>query len=287
MTFTPRDLVKFGLTAALLGSTSLAACSGPADDGTVSDEAATQEEGAETDSMQTAEETSPYAGEAGGEGGSAAYAGEGEGGEGEGGEGGAASMDTLPVEKRLAFMRGHVEAGLALYRAGAPEEASKHLMHPVSETHAAEREGLDDMGFKGDLFVEISEALEEGTASSEIEGKLGEAEDNLAMLADEAGGATPDILNFLLDTTIEEYRIGVSDGEIVNAGEYADAFGFVKVASDYASDLESEAGEAVRAELETLQGLWPDAPLADSTPAPVDEVAAQVSRVQLELSAVR
>ena len=51
-------------------------------------------------------------------------------GEGEGGEGGSANMETLPIENRLAFMRGHVEAGLALYRAGAPEEAGKHLLHP-------------------------------------------------------------------------------------------------------------------------------------------------------------
>ena len=32
--------------------------------------------------------------------------------------------EALPVEKRVAFMSGHVEAGLALYRAGAPEQAS-------------------------------------------------------------------------------------------------------------------------------------------------------------------
>ncbi|WP_300377429.1 hypothetical protein [Henriciella sp.] len=281
MTFTPRDLVKFGLTAALLGTTSLAACGAPEDGEAGGEGAATTEQAAQT------EETSAYAGEGEGEGGSASFAGEGEGGEGEGGEGGAASMDTLPVENRLAFMRGHVEAGLALYRAGAPEQAAPHLMHPVSETHAAERQGLDELGFKGDLFVGISEALENGTESSEIEGELGEAEDNLAMLADKAGGSTPDILNFLLDTTLAEYRIGVVDGEISNAAEYADAFGFVKVASDYAGDLEGDAGEAVREELQALQALWPEAPLASSTPAPVDEVAAQISRVQLELSAVR
>ncbi|MEQ9317360.1 MAG: hypothetical protein RLN72_16030, partial [Henriciella sp.] len=68
---------------------------------------------------------------------------------------------------------------------------------------------------------------------------------------------------------------------------YADAFGFVTVASDYAADLEGAEGEAVRAELQKLIALWPEAPLADSIPAPVDQVAAQVSRVQLELSAIR
>ncbi|WP_300391618.1 hypothetical protein [Henriciella sp.] len=278
MTFTPRNFVRLGLTAALLGSTSLAACGG---------EAGETGEGAEAEVAGEAGEASQVSAPSG-EGGEGAYAGEaGEGGEGEGGEGGAHTMETLPIENRLAFMRGHVAAGLALYRAGAPEQAAKHLLHPVSETHAQEREGLDELGFNGELFVEISDELEAGTASDDIEDKLAQAEENLAMLADEAGGSDKDILNFLLDTTLEEYRVGVTDGEIVNAGEYADAFGFIKVASDYASGLEGEAGEAVREELEVLAAMWADAPLADSSPAPVDQVASQVSRVQLELSAIR
>lgn len=49
---------------------------------------------------------------------------------------GHAAMETLPVQFRVAFMSGHVEAGLALYRAGAPDQAARHLLHPVSETHA-------------------------------------------------------------------------------------------------------------------------------------------------------
>ncbi len=34
------------------------------------------------------------------------------------------AMERLTVEKRIAFMSGHVEAGLALYRAGKPEQAA-------------------------------------------------------------------------------------------------------------------------------------------------------------------
>lgn len=263
MTFNSRDLMRFGLTAALLSSTSLAACGG---------------EAGQTDETPSAPAVMGEAGE------SASYAGEGEGGEG---ESGAHAPETLPIQNRLAFMRGHVEAGLALYRAGAPEQAAKHLLHPVSETHAAEREGLDDLGFNGDLFVEISDALESGTESAAIEDKLVAAEENLEMLADNVGGSSKDILNFLLDTTLAEYRVGVVDGEIANAGEYQDAYGFVKVAEDYAGDLDGDAGDAVRSELEALRRMWPDAPLADSLPRPVDDIASQISRVQLELSGVR
>ncbi|MEM5515660.1 hypothetical protein WNY37_01790 [Henriciella sp. AS95] len=276
MSFTPRNLVRFGLAAALLGSTSLAACGGEAGEGEAGE--------GEAAAVGEAGEATSYSGE-GGEG--ASYAGEGEGGEGEGGEGGANSPAEMPIQNRLAFMRGHVEAGLALYRAGAPEQAARHLLHPVSETHAAEREGLDELGFNGPLFESISAALDSGTESSEIEADLAAAEENLAMLADEVGGNPKDIINFLMDTTLAEYRVGVVDVEIVNAGEYQDAYGFVTVAEDYAADLEGDAGDAVRTELAVLKAIWPSAPLADSTPAPVDQVAAQVSRVQLELSAIR
>ncbi|MGB3626370.1 MAG: hypothetical protein WA989_11090, partial [Henriciella sp.] len=210
MSFTPRNLVRLGLTAALLSTTSLAACGGEGGE-------AGEGEGGEAAFVGQSGESAAYAGEGG----------EGEGGEGEGGEAGAHSPETMPIQNRLAFMRGHVEAGLALYRADAPEQAAKHLLHPVSETHAAEREGLDDLGFDGELFVSISDALGAGTESAEIEDDLESAEENLTMLADTVGGPSKDILNFLLDTTLEEYRVGVSGGEIVNAGEYADAFGFV------------------------------------------------------------
>lgn len=269
MTFTPRDLFRLGLTAALLSSTSLAACGGEGGE-------ASGGEGGESAVHGEAGESASMAGEGG----------EGEGGEG--GEAGAHGPETMPIQNRLAFMRGHVEAGLALYRAGAPDQAARHLLHPVSETHAAEREGLDELGFNGDLFVSISNALEAGTASSEIESDLAAAEDNLSMLADEVGGSDKEIINFLMDTTLAEYRVGVSsDGEIVNAGEFQDAYGFVTVAEDYAADLPGAEGDAVRAELSKLKALWTGAPLADSTPAPVDAVAAQVSRVELELSAIR
>ena len=281
MTFTPKDLMRFGLTAALLSTTSLAACGGEGGEAAgESGEAAIVGEAGEAAAPAGESGESAVASTAG-------ESGEGEGGEGEGGESGAHSPGTLPIQDRLAFMRGHVEAGLALYRAGAPDQAARHLLHPVSETHAAEREGLDELGFKGDLFVQSSEALEAGTASDDIEGQLSEAEENLEMLSAEVGGDPVQIIGFLMDTTVDEYGIGVVDGEIVNAGEYQDAFGFVTVASFYARDLEGEAGEAVRAELTRLLDLWPEAPLASSTPAPVSEVAAQVARVQLELSGVR
>jgi hypothetical protein len=89
------------------------------------------------------------------------------------------SMKILSLEKRVAFMSGHVEAGLALYRAGKPEQAAGHLLHPVSETHQAERSGIDALGFTPNVFKSVSKALDEGRPASEIEPMLTEAEENI------------------------------------------------------------------------------------------------------------
>ncbi|ADM10742.1 Uncharacterized conserved secreted protein [Parvularcula bermudensis HTCC2503] len=250
-----------GLGTALLG-TSLVACGGDHGEAGESGEAA----------MTAAEP----AGEMG----------EGEGGEGEGGEGSQASggMDTLPVPKRLAFMSGHVEAGLALYRAGEPQLAAPHLLHPVSETHQAERAGLDALGFTPDVFAQVSTALEEGRPAEEIEPLLTAAEQNLADMAAAAGGQPAEIIRYLMDVMVEEYTVAVTDGQVTDPREYQDAYGFAVVAMDRAEDLDDAHRQDVKDELSTLIGYWPEgAPMAPAEPSPVGQIAAQASRVVLAL----
>ncbi len=108
-------------------------------------------------------------------------------------------VGALPIELRLVFMAGHVEAGLALYRAGESEAAAPHLLHPVSETHADERAGLDAIGFDPAPFEAVSAALEEGRPASEIEPQLQAAEANLAAMREAAGGDPAAQIRFLLD----------------------------------------------------------------------------------------
>jgi hypothetical protein len=266
MTYTPKRWIGLGLGAALLGTTGLVACGGPGGEA--------GEAGAPAASV-----SSPQASPAG------------EGGEG-GGEGGAmaghADMATLPVDKRIAFMSGHVEAGLALYRAGAPDQAARHLLHPVSETHAAERAGIDALGFDAAIFEKVSAELEAGKSAEEIAPQLDAAEANIKLLQENANADPVGQIDFLMDTCIEEYKVGVANGVIDNAGEYQDAYGFSVVARDIAKRLGTPESEPLVMELELLVRMWPaTGPLADSTPAPVSEIAAQVSRVKLELSDLR
>jgi len=247
-----------GLATALVG-TSLAGCSGEAGEG----------EGGE-----------------GGESAIAGEAGEGEGGEGEGGEGegGEDAIGALPLPQRVAFMSGHVEAGLALYRAGDSAAAAPHLLHPVSETHAAERAGLDELGFDAAPFEAVSAALEGGQSAEEVEPQLAAAESNLDAVRSKAGGDPAELIRFLMDTTVEEYTIAVNDGVVTDPGEYQDAWGFVVVARDLAADLETPQADQMRADLETLLGLWPEAaPIPPEDPAPVGQVSALASRVLLAL----
>jgi len=235
------------------------------------------------------------AGEGGGEGGEggeraqtapageAGEGGEGEGGEGEGGESGS-DIGALPLPQRLAFMSGHVAAGLALYRAGEAEAAAPHLMHPVSEGYEAERAGLDKLGFEPDTFRNVSNALEQGRPASEIEPQLEAAEANLSAMRKEAGGDPAASIRFLMDTAVAEYSAALTDGKVTDAAEYQDAWGFVTIARELASELEGSSSQKVAATLDEMLGLWPeDAPLPPANPAPAGQVSALASRVLLAL----
>ncbi len=215
----------------------------------------------------------------------AAPAGEaGESGEGEGESAGGHSMTSLPVEKRVAFMSGHVKAGLSLFRAGAPDQAAKHLLHPVSETHEAERAGIDALGFDQEIFLQVSQALEDGRPAAEIEPQLAAAEANMVLMQTNAGGDPVDIISYLMDTVFDEYRVGVTDGVIADPGEYQDAYGFTVVALEIANRIEGKDTARLIRELDALLALWPESgPLADSTPTSVSALVAQTSKVHIAL----
>lgn len=267
MKTTLKTWTGLGLATALVGA-GLAGCAGE-----------NGEQGGEAGSSAAAGEagSSGEGGEAaGGEGGETAG---GEGGEGEGGE-----AAVLPVEQRLAFMAGHTEAGIALYRAGETEAAAPHLSHPVDETHADERAGLEALGFQPDVFKAVSKALADGKPASEIEPQLKAAQTNLAAMRTKAGGDAAAIVSYLMGVAREEYGAAVKDGKVADAREYQDAWGFVTVARQTADRIEGAQGENVRKELDTMLKLWPGkAPVPPASPAPAGQVSALASRVELAL----
>lgn len=287
-----KRLTGLGLSVALAGTTALAGCSsgengengehGEGSDQVVAEQTLNGESGEGESGEGESGEGENGEGESGeGESGEG-ESGEGESGEGEGGEDGH-SMDALPVEKRLAFMSGHVKAGIALYRAGEPAMGAPHLLHPVSETHQAERAGLDALGFDASIFEAVSAALDAGKPAAEIEPQLSAAEANLEAVAAKAGGDTADVITYLMGVIVEEYTIAITDGQVSDAGEYQDAWGFAQVAKDRAAALPAGQRDTVIAELDALIALWPAAPIPPADPAPVGQVVAQTSRVLLRL----
>lgn len=260
MTYTPKRWIRLGLGAALLGTASLAACSG---------------EG----------------GEAGETGASGPAATQGEAGEGEGGEGQAALDPAvlLPVDVRAALMAGHVAAGTALARAGEPADAAAHLSLALSEVKPGGMARLVADGLEPDLFDAAADALDDGAPAEEVEAKLAAVEANISLLQANAAGDPKEVLTFLAKRCLATYRQGVSlDNLIEDPISFQTAYGYAVVARDLAAGLESEDASGVRLELELLVRMWPDeGPVTGPPPAPLMTFAAQVSRVELELSSLQ
>ena len=191
----------------------------------------------------------------------------------------AHQQSPLPMPMRLAFMSGHVSAGITLYHAGETEMASSHLLHPVSETHVDERAGLYGIGFTHAIFESVSLALEADAPKTLVMPLLARTKEHMEMLTKNAGGDPISIIRFLLETSVEEYSIGVQDGKLTDLGEYQDAFGFVVVAAEHASRLPETSNNQLFEKVSSLRQIWLRGPLPVVTPTPSDELALAVKAI--------
>ena len=135
--------------------------------------------------------------------------------------------------------------------------AAPHLLHPVSETHKSERDGLEELGFKSFLFEEVSLAIETKKPASEVKDLLTESRNNLSFLSKKVGGDPIEIIKFLLKTSNEEYNLAFTSGKLKNFGEYQDAWGFVVVAINQSKRIiDKKISENLTNELNELLDLW-------------------------------
>ncbi len=189
-------------------------------------------------------------------------------------------MGALRIENRLAFMTGHVEVGLELYRLGELQMAAKHLLHPISETHKEERVGLEKLGLKKHVFEQVSESLRQNVAATKISKLLDEAASNLNDLAAKVDGESDRIIVFLLETVLDEYSIAVSEErKILELGEYQDAWGFIKVARSHASKVTIEDKDSLKSQLKDLHLLWKNGPLHSENVASVKIVKSKIDSI--------
>ena len=220
---------------------------------------------------------------------------EGEGeAEGSAGPADLAQNDVAFLE-RLGLIRGHLHVGHALHQEGQLEMAETHMKHPRDELYAGLVPAIRARG--ADPFdaalTQLAEAVESGAGNETVETawqKVDEAIKTIASSTDASIRQQLVAVANIVRTAADEYAIGVVDGEIDNAHEYQDAWGFVQVAQARLDAL-SPAGEAERkiaaeaAEaLEGIDSLWPGL-------APEDPIEGQASTLygaaaRIELAAL-
>ena len=190
------------------------------------------------------------------------------------------NIEELAPQHRLAFISGHVAAGIFLYRAGRLSEASKHLMHPVSEIHRAERMGLESEGLDIERFETISRSIEAGIEASQITELLKKAEENLLAVSNQIAVDDKTIIKFLLQTAIKEYKVGVPRGKLIaKLGEYQDSWGFVVVARRHAEKLKAETKDSLIYDLDALLKSWSDGPLEVDEALPYEKMKMKITSI--------
>ena len=191
---------------------------------------------------------------------------------GEGGEG-ASSADAIASDSvylaQLAFIRGHLNVGVNLYREGELDASATHMKHPSDELYTDLLPAMESRG-----ALDFAEQLE-GLASAVIEQKpISEVEAAYsALLAaiTEAENVVSDldartlgtVMVDLVRTAAAEYDIAVGDqGQLENEHEYQDSLGFVRIAKEKMTQLETlsdnaSALMAINTQLDSLLPIWP------------------------------
>ncbi len=205
----------------------------------------------------------------------------GEGGErgqgGEGGENGAAAnlaADDVAYLTQLGLVRGHLDVGMDLYRQGERAAAEPHMEHPAKELYEALEPALQTRGAAAfeEQLEELEHLVEKGAPVDQVEAAYREVIEGVSA----AEGAVPEaaradlanrfhVIVNLVRTAADEYAEALDDdGKIVNAVEYQDALGFVRMAQAMLDGIDVEqaaaAAKAVASSKEQLDGvalLWP------------------------------
>ncbi len=200
---------------------------------------------------------------------------------------------------KLGLMRGHLMAGHALYALGEHAAAGTHAKHPSDELYmdvavALERRGAPP--FAAELAAH-AEAMASGAADltdayADLLTAIAAAEN---AVTDASAALRGRVIVLLLREAAREYAIGVVDGQLENAHEYQDAYGFTHIALGLArvqhmrrEGDDREVFRRIVAAIEPLGDMWPN--LAPPPRIPqhairIDAVAAEVEQMALRLSA--
>lgn len=241
------------------------------------------------------------------EGGEGRAGGEGEGeGEGEGGEASIVRNDTLYLA-RLGLIRGHLNVGVDLYRNGHAQAAATHMKHPADELYAGLKPALEARGAAGfaDALEQLAQRVENGADVEAVEAAYAAVESGIetaanAVPAEKRRNADTrfGVIVQLLRTAAQEYAVALDEGKVVNAHEYQDALGFVRVAralvEQVAEDSEQMQREGVEAavgvareQLDAIDDLWTALVPPERLDRDPSRLFGATARIELAASAIR
>ena len=199
----------------------------------------------------------------------------------------------------LGLMRGHLLVGNALLALGHASAAQTHAKHPSDELYAGMAEAFTARGVDG-FAAEL-----EAHAAAVTRGDAAATKATYATLdqaiarCEDAVTASPSlaarVIARLLDEAAREYAVGVVDGQLQNAHEYQDAYGFTQVAQQLArahhaaldaNDPDRAVFAAIARRIAALGELWPTLvppPRVNGDAAPIAAAATEVAEQALKL----
>ena len=197
----------------------------------------------------------------------------------------------------IGLIRGHLLVGHALYAMHERSAAQSHAKHPSDELYAALRPAFAARGVAG-FEAELATHADAVASGDESEVSAAYAALVAAMAEAEQAVATNPRLALgvvvaLLNEAAREYAIGIVDGDLANAHEYQDAYGFTQVALALAQREAADAQSRHRAEFERivadirgLADMWPELmppPRVEQSASRLRAAAQEVERHSLSL----
>lgn len=196
---------------------------------------------------------------------------------------------------QIGLMRGHLLVGHELFRQGEREAAQTHAKHPADELYATLQPSFAERGVGG-FAAELEAHAEAVGSGSEADVEAAYRRVAATILGhQQAVTVSPELVAQvvvdLVRVAAEEYAIGIVDGKPENAHEYQDAFGFTRIALQWAQDMaagdQAAMFERIVARLEALDDMWPalvPPPLVEHTASRLYGAAAEIEILALGLA---
>ncbi|HAY07245.1 MAG TPA: hypothetical protein PKV67_15545 [Hyphomonas sp.] len=200
---------------------------------------------------------------------------------------GEVDVGALPAPQRAALVTAHVEAALALYRAGETEAALEQLSVPDPALRPELMVGLDTLGYDQEAVNVLADWMTSGGDAVQAEPAMLAAVEMLAKLRSGARGDIGETTEFLMKQLAREFEKGADAGTITDPVAYQTAYGLAVAARDLTSGEDPDVYGDLRRELDFLVLMWPrGGPVSTAVAPPELQMAEQLSRVKLALAAV-